>query len=102
MYETNGDAFPEVRELDATEPPVELQASPPSRQETTDSSSELLGSPSSSPMAELPMYPRQQVDEDQELKSLNRVLENGGLEPKSLSTPQDRPRRPQAMSGRPP
>jgi hypothetical protein len=102
MHEMNGNPFPEVRELDATEPPVELQASPLSRQETTDSSSDLLGSPPHSPMVELPMYPRQQVDEDREPKSLNQVLENGGLEPKSLSTPQDRPRRPQEMPRRPP
>jgi hypothetical protein len=102
MHEMNGSAFLEVRELDATEPPVELQASPPSRQETIDSSSELLGSPPSSPMVELPIYPRQQVYENQEPKSLNQVLENGGLEPKSLSTPQDRPRRPQEGPERPP
>jgi len=94
MHEMNGNPFPEVRELDATEPPVELQASPPSRREMTDSSSDLLGSPPSSPMVELPIYPRQQINEDQEPKSLNQVLESGGLEPKSLSTPQDRPRRP--------
>jgi hypothetical protein len=102
LHEMNGNAFPEARELDATEPPVELQASPPSRPETTDSSSDLLGSPPSSPMVELPIYPRQRVDEDQEPKSLNQVLENGGLEPKSLSTPQDRPRRPQEVQQRPP
>lgn len=102
MHEMNGNPFPEARELDATEPPAELQASPPSRQETTDSSSDLLGSPPSSPMAELPIYPRQQINEDQEPKSLNQVLESGDLEPKSLSTPQDRPRRPQEMPQRPP
>jgi hypothetical protein len=102
MHEMNGYAFPELRELDATEPPVELQASPPSRQETSDSTSELLGSPPSSPTVELPVYPRQQVDENQELKILNQVLENGGLEPKSLSMPQDRPIRPQEMPRRPP
>ena len=99
MCEMNDSAFPELRELDATEPPVELQASSPSLQETTDSSSDLLGSPPSSPIVELPIYPRQQVDEDQEPKSLNQVLENGGLEPKSLSTPQDRPRRPRKCLG---
>jgi hypothetical protein len=102
MPEMNGYAFPELRDLDATEPPVELQASPPSPQEIPDSSSGLLGSPPSSPIVELPIYPRQQVNEDQEPKSLNHVLENGGLEPKSLSTPQDRPRRPQEISQRPP
>jgi hypothetical protein len=95
MYEMTGCDFPESRELDATEPPVELQASPRSRQETTDSSSELLELSPSISTVELPVYPRQQVDENQEPKSLNQVLENGGLEPKSLSTPQDRPRRPQ-------
>jgi len=102
MYEMNGNAFPEVRELDATEPPVELQASPRSRQETGDSSNDLLGTPSSSPTVELPVYPRQQVNEDQEPKSLNQVLEKGGVEPKSLSTPQDRPRRPNEIPQRPP
>src|SRR5277367_3368302 len=57
LHEMNGNAFPEVRELDATEPPVELQAPPRSRQETGDSSSDLLGTPSSSPTVELPVYP---------------------------------------------
>jgi hypothetical protein len=102
IYEMNGNAFPEARELDATEPPVELQASQRSRQETGDSSSEVLGSPPSSSTAELPVYPRQQVIEDQEPKSLNQVLEKGGVEPKSLSTPQDRPRRPNEIPQRPP
>ena len=102
VYEMNGNDFPESRELDATEPPVELQASPPPRQETTVSSNELLESSPSISTVELPVYPRQQVDENQEPKSLNQVLENGGLEPKSLSTPQDRPRRPQEMLRRPP
>ena len=102
MHEMNGDNFPEVREMDATEPPVELQAAPVSLHETTDSSSELLASPLSGTLLELPVYPRQQIDEHQEPKSLNQVLENGGLEPKSLSTPQERPRRPVGVHPRPP
>lgn len=102
MHEMDGNAFPELRELDATEPPMELQASLRSRQEIRDSSSDLLGSPPSSPTVELPVYPRQQVNEDQEPKSLNQVLGKGGLEPKSLSMPQDRPRRPNEIPQRPP
>lgn len=102
MHEMNGNAFLELRELDAAESPVELQASSLSHHETTDSSSEILESPPSSPTGELPVYPRQQINEDQEPKSLSQALENGGLEPKSLSTPQDRPRRPNEISPRPP
>lgn len=102
MHEMNGNAFPEARELDATERPTELQASSLPRRESTDSPTDLLASPPASSVVELPIYPRQTFIEDLEPKSLNQVLENGGLEPKSLSTPQDRPRRPAGLPLWPP
>jgi hypothetical protein len=94
LQEISGPTNHEAQELDATEPPVELSASPPSIRDSTDSPTDILESAPASPTADLPEYPRQLALENQEPKSLNHVLENGGLEPKSLNTPQERPRRP--------
>ncbi len=79
MLEMNSDVFPEAREMDLGEPPVERQASRLPRQETAESSGELLGLLLFSPVVELPIYPRQQFHEDQEPKSPKQVLENEGL-----------------------
>jgi hypothetical protein len=94
LQDSNSPTHHEAHELDATEPPVELSASAPSIQESTGFSTEPLESAPPTPIVDLPEYPRQPAIENQEPKSLNQVLEKGGLEPKSLDTPQERPRRP--------
>lgn len=83
----------EIQELDATELVAELSASLPPIQEAAEIPTEVGESAPSSPTADLPVYPRRPDLETQEPKSLNQVLENGGLEPKSLNTPLERPKR---------
>jgi hypothetical protein len=94
FQEGNSSTLREGHELDAAEPPVDLSASLPSVQESSEFSTERLESAPPSPIVDLPEYPRQTAIENQEPKSLNQILEKGDLEPKSLNTPQERPRRP--------
>jgi hypothetical protein len=93
LHEMTSPAYHETQELDTTEPAAQLSASLPPIQETAEPSMEVGELAPSSPTADLPAYPQRPDLETQEPKSVNQVLENGGLEPKSLNTPLERPNR---------
>jgi hypothetical protein len=80
LQDVNSPPHVEAHELEATERPVELAPSPPAIPESTDSSTELWEPANPSPTVDLREYPRQPVLENLELKRLNQVPENGGLE----------------------
>lgn len=92
LHEIARPVYHETQGLDATELVAEPSVSLPPIQETAEIST-AVGSTPPSPTTDLPLYPRRPDLETEEPKSLNQVLENGGLEPKSLNTSLERPTR---------